>query len=137
MTGTGSAADGEQPHPRQEHEESTRAQNSRTLLVVLLLAFGLCLIGNALLTGLTTFAYMPKRVHEFITVTPLAAGIYLVVLGIRARRLPAQRLRKTWRNLILLGVLSITGVAMVEVTHEQHRRFWQWLTPSFAREWRA
>lgn len=126
------------PLPSRSHQsvDGSKEHPLRIVLFWLPLGLGLLLIGDSLLTGLTTFAYMPQRVHEFITAVPFASGTYLIVLAIRSRRLPEERRRRALRNLILMLVLWAASVTVIGLTHDHHRNFWQHHLPQLAQKFR-
>ncbi|MFY7952612.1 MAG: hypothetical protein ACOVT5_08900, partial [Armatimonadaceae bacterium] len=51
--------------------------------------------------------------HFWLSV--IAAG-YLWSLAFRARRLCGPKIRRAWRNLVLMVVLSVVGVVLVQAT---------------------
>ncbi len=71
--------------------------------------------------------------HFWLSV--IAAG-YLWSLAFRARQLCGPKLRRAWRNLVVMVVLSVVGVVLVQATAEHHKRFWQWALPDLARAMR-
>lgn len=92
---------------------------------------------RAILISLTVWAGAVVLFVEFTSdwlgwLSVVASG-YLWALAFRARQLCGPKLRRAWRNLILMAVLSVAGVVLVQATAEHHKRFWQWALPDLAR----
>jgi hypothetical protein len=99
----------------------------REWLVTLTACGGLCV----LFFGCVFILAVPFRhpPSQLIGLSLASAG-YCFLLARRARRMSGGRLRRAWRNLVLMIGLCVVGVVLVGLTRQHHRHFWKWASPS-------